>query len=163
MESELTGLLEMIRSVKVSEEFQPTSVAPKELRTKGKKAQEAEWPIGKPGRSGLDVLLDQHQQRLSGYIEREPESKVRFIFDHYSITLHPSSFLVLKAGESFLLRSVLWSSASSACSFSVCILFLSCGSFVLVHNHASASLSTLRPSLAPDSSLPLTNSLHLLL
>ena len=55
-----TGLLKTIRSIKVSREFQPTSAAPDMVSTKGKKARKGEWPIRTSGRSGLDILLDQH-------------------------------------------------------------------------------------------------------
>lgn len=75
------------------------------------------------------------------YIESEPESEITFIWPllHHS----PSFLLISKVGESCLLRSVLWSPALSACSFSVFILFPSCGSFLLAHTHASVSFEAM--------------------
>lgn len=82
---------------------------------------------GRPGREdnppGNQVWIDQHLQRPSEYRDGQPESYVRFIFHHYSITHCPSSFLFSKAGGSSLLRSVLRSPSSSVSSvFTVSVL-----------------------------------------
>lgn len=110
--------------------------------------------------SGLDIVLNLHHQGLTQYIESEPESYVRFISQHYSITHHPSLF---QRQEYRVCQDLCSEAQPHLPPPPLSLSFPSWWIFLLAHTHAEVS-PTLCSSLALGLSLPLKkNSLRLVL